>query len=119
MTLISPTPSSQATPSMQPTASLGGADEIGARVWQAGRDARLDEVLHAVVLDALGPDARITIAREDWARVEDAIRGPVAAAASAALERLASDLETDLPRQMPELVRRLGDQRARTELGYD
>ena len=92
---------------------------IGVRVWQEGRHARLEEVLHAVVVNALGPDARVAIAREEWVSIEDAIRGPVAAAASAALERLAADLEAALPRRIPDLVRRLGDHRLRAELGYD
>jgi len=65
-----------------------------------------------------GPDGRVAVAREDWLRVEDAIRGPVSAAA-AALERLAADLEATLPRRIPELVRRIGDHRLRTEFGYD
>jgi hypothetical protein len=84
-----------------------------------GRHAGLDEVLLAVVVNALGPDARVAIAGEDWARVEDVIRDPVRAAAAAALEQLAADLEATLPGRMPELMRRIADHRRRTELGYD
>ena len=69
---------------------------------------RLDEILLAVVVNALGPDARVAVAREEWVRVEDAIRGPVTMAATAALERLVADLEATLPRHLPELVRRIG-----------
>jgi hypothetical protein len=95
-----------------------GAD-LGSRVREEGRRARLDEILLAVVVNALGPDARVAVAREEWVRVEDAIRGPVSTAAAAALERLVADLEATLPRRLPELVRRIGDHRLRTECGYD
>jgi len=70
-------------------------------------------------VNALGPDARGGLAREDSLRVEDAIRGPVSTAATAALERLAADLLATLPRRIPELVRRIGDHCLRTEFGYD
>jgi hypothetical protein len=70
-------------------------------------------------VNALGPDARVAVPREDWVRIEDAIRGPVSAATTAALERLAVDLEALLPQCVPELVRRIGDHRLRTEFGYD
>jgi hypothetical protein len=88
-------------------------------VREEGRHARLDEILRAVVVNALGPDARVSVPREDWVRIEDAIRGPVSAAAMAALERLAADLEALLPQCLPELVLRLGDHRLRAEFGYD
>jgi hypothetical protein len=88
-------------------------------VREESRHARLDEILLAIVVNALGPDARVAVAREDWVRVEDALRGPVSAATAAAIERLAADLEATLPRRIPELVRRMGDHRLRTEFGYD
>jgi hypothetical protein len=93
--------------------------DLGTRVREEGRRARLEEILRAVVMNALGPDARVAVHRDDWMLVEDAIRGPVSIAAAAALERLAADLEATLPRHLPELVRRIGDHRLRTEFGYD
>jgi hypothetical protein len=99
--------------------SADGCGDLGARVREEGRRARLDEILRAVVMSALGPDARVAVPLEDWVRVEDAIRGPVSAAATAALERLAADLEAALPQRVPEVVRRIGDHRRRTEFGYD
>ena len=117
MNLIQPTPSTElAAPTHLPV-DAGG--DLGTRVKAEGHHARLEEVLLAVVVNALGPDARVAVAREDWLRVEDAIRGPVSAAATAALERLAADLEATLPRRLPELARRIGDHRLRTEFGYD
>jgi hypothetical protein len=106
--------------SSHPSASVPG--EIGARLRLEGRQARLDDVLHAIVVNALGPDARRAVGRDEWAGLEEAIRGPVTDAASAALERLAVDLEIVLPGGMPDVVRRLSDQRQqrqRAELGYD
>jgi hypothetical protein len=117
VTPIQPIPSTELAPPTHPAANRGG--NLGTRVREEGRHARLDEILLAVVVNALGPDARVAVAREEWVRVEDAIRGPVNAAAAAALERLAADLEATLPRRMPELVRRIGDHRLRAELGYD
>jgi hypothetical protein len=115
--LIQPTqPTELAAPTHRPV-NAGG--DLGTRVRAEGRRARLEEVLLGVVVNALGPDARVAVAREDWLRVEDAIRGPVSAAAAAALDRLAVDLEATLPRRVPDLVRRIGDQRPRTEFGYD
>jgi hypothetical protein len=114
---IQPTPSNDLTPPAHRPVNPGS--DLGHRVKEEGRHARLDEILLSVVMNALGPDARIAVAREDWLRVEEAIRGPVSAAATAALDRLAADLETTLPRRIPELVRRIGDQRLRTEFGYD
>lgn len=93
--------------------------DIGGRVREEGHRVRLDEALHSIVLDALGPDARVAVATEDWGRLEDAIRGPVAAASAVALDRLAVELESVLSRRTPELVHRLGDYRLRVELGYD
>jgi hypothetical protein len=120
MASIPPTPSTPSTglaPPLRRTVTPGS--DLGSRVREEGRQARLDEVLLAVVLNALGPDARVAVTHEEWLRVEEAIRGPVCAATTAALERLSADLETTLPRRMPELVRRIGDQRLRTEFGYD
>jgi len=117
VTPIQPTPSTELTTPTHPSANRGG--DLGTRVREEGRHARLDEILLAVVVNALGPDARVAVAREDWVRVEDAIRGPVSAATTAALERLAADLEATLTRRIPELVRRIGDHRLRTEFGYD
>ena len=117
MTPIQPTPSTELAPPTYPQVNPAG--DLRTRVREEGRHARLDEILLAVVVNALGPDARVAVAREDWLRVEDAIRGPVSAAATAALERLAADLEATLPRRIPELVRRIGDHRLRTEFGCD
>jgi hypothetical protein len=117
MTSIPPTPSTELAPPTHLPVNPGS--DLGRRVREEGRHARLDEILLALVVNALGPDARNAVPREDWLRVEEAIRGPVSAAATAALERLAADLETTLPRRIPELVRRIGDQRLRTEFGYD
>jgi hypothetical protein len=117
VTPVQPTPSTRLTAPTHPLANRGG--DLGTRVKEEGRRARLDEILLRIVVDALGPDARFAVAREDWVRVEDAIRGPVSAAATAALERLAADLEATLPRRVPVLVRRIGDHRLRTEFGYD
>ncbi len=117
MTPIPPLAFNQLTPPTHPSADRCGG--LGARVREEGRHARLDEILRAVVVNALGPDARVAVPREDWVRIEDAIRGPVSAAATAALERLAADLEALLPQCVPELVRRIGDHRLRTEFGYD
>ena len=111
------TPSTGLAPPLRRTANPDSG--LGDRVREEGRHAPLDEILLTVVVNALGPDARITVAREDWLRVEEAIRGPVSVAATAALERLAADLETTLCLYVPELVRRIGDQRLRTEFGYD
>ena len=113
MTLMQPT---QPT---QPTRPLMHLGDIGARLRQEGHHALLDDVLHAVVVDVLGSDSRVALAGEEWRRIEDAIRGPVVAAATAAIERLAADLETSLSHGLPELVRRLGDHRLRAEMGYD
>ncbi len=105
---------------LQTTASrFNRPGDIGGRVREEGHRAWLDEALHSVVLDALGPDARVALAREEWGRLEDAIRGPVAAVAAAALDRLAVELESVLSLRTPELVRRLRDHRLRAELGYD
>jgi hypothetical protein len=109
-------PARQTSPNRPSPARPG---DLRSRVWLEGRHARLDEVLHSIVVNALGADARVVVARDDWARVEDSIRGPVAAAVSAALDRLAADLEATLPRGIPDLARRLGDHRLRAELGYD
>jgi hypothetical protein len=117
VTPTQPIPSTELTPPTHASVSPGG--DLGKRVREEGRRARLDEILLAVVVNALGPDARVAVAREDWVRVEDAIRGPASTAATAALERLAADLEATLPRRLPELVRRIGDHRLRTEFGYD
>ena len=117
MTKIQPIPFTELTSPPHPAANRGG--DLGARVREEGRRARLDEILLAVVVNALGPDARVAVAREDWVRVEEAIRGPVSAAATAALERLAADLQATLPRRIPELVRRIGDHHLRAEFGYD
>jgi hypothetical protein len=117
MTPIQPIPFDELTPPAHASADRRG--ELGARVREEGRHARLDEILRAVVVNALGPDARVAVPPEDWVRVEDAIRGPVSAAATAALERLAADLEAALPQRVPEVVRRIGDHRRRTEFGYD
>jgi hypothetical protein len=117
VTQIQPTPSTGLALPTHPATTLGG--DLGTRVRAEGRHAGLDEILLAVVVNALGPDARVTIAREEWVRVEDAIREPVRAAGAAALEQLAADLEATLPRRVPELVRRITDHRRRTELGYD
>jgi hypothetical protein len=88
-------------------------------VREEGRRARLDEILRGIVMNALGPDARVAVARDDWLLVEEAIRGPVSTVAAAALERLALDLEATLPGRLPGLVRRIGDHRLRAEFGYD
>ena len=104
-------------PPVRPTMTIPSG--IGARVRLEGSQAGLDDVLHAIVMSALGPDARVAVDLEEWARLEETIRGPVAVAASVALERLAADLDAALPRRMPEVVRRLGDHRQRAELGYD
>lgn len=105
---------------LQTTASrFDHPGDIGWRVREEGHRAWLDEALHSVVLDALGPDARVALAGEEWGRLEDAIRGPVTAAAAAALDRLAVELEPVLARRTPELVDRLRDHRLRVELGYD
>ncbi len=114
MTMARPTPP---IPASRPQVAV--SDDIRTRVWQEGRRAQLEEVLHAVVIDALGPGAVVTMAGEEWVGVEDAIRSPVAAATSACLERLAADLAAALPRSQPVLVRSLGDERLRAELGYD
>jgi hypothetical protein len=117
VTSIQPIPFSHLTPPTHP--STDRRSGLGARVIEEGRHARLDEILRAVVVNALGPDARVAVPREDWVRIEDAIRGPVSAAATAALERLAADLEAALPGRLPGLVRRIGDHRLRAEFGYD
>jgi hypothetical protein len=110
----------RSTPPMPPRhPHVALPDDIRTRVWQEARRARLEEVLRAVVIDALGPGAAVAMAREERVGVEDVIRSPVAAATSACLERLAADLETALPRSQPMLLGRLGDERLRAELGYD
>lgn len=110
-------PSTELAPPTYPQVNPAG--DLRTRAREEGRHAQLDEILLTVVVNALGPDARVVVAREDWLRVEDAIRGPVSAAATAALERLAADLEATLPRRIPELVRRFGDHRLRAESGDD
>ncbi len=117
MTPIQPTAATELAPPAHPP--VNPAADLRTRVREEGRHARLDEILLGVVVNALGPDARVAVAREDWLRVEDAIRGPVSAAATVALERLAADLEATLPRRIPELVRRIGDHRLRAEFGCD
>ena len=114
MTLVRPT---LPTPSSHPAVALTG--DIRARLRQEDVRARLDEILRAVVVDALAPGAAGGVAGGEWVGVEDAIRTPVAAATSAALERLAADLEVALPREVPVAKQRLRDERLRAELGYD
>lgn len=117
---VTPTQAIPSTDLTRPTrASVNPGGDLGTRVREEGRRARLDEILLAVVVNALGPDARVAVAREEWVRVEDAIRGPVTTAATAALERLVADLEATLPRHLPELVRRIGADRLRAEFGFD
>lgn len=117
MTSIQPIPFSHLTPPTHP--SIDRCDGLGARVREEGRHAGLEEILRAVVVNALGPDTRVAVPREDWVGIEDAILGPVSAAATAALDRLAADLEASLPQCAPELVRRIGGHRLRIEFGYD
>jgi hypothetical protein len=96
-----------------------GADSLGDRVLQEGREARIEEMLRSVAVAALGPGARVAVAREDWLGIEDAIAGPAAVAATSALERLATELEAVLPRLGNGPLLRVGDDRLRAELGYD
>jgi hypothetical protein len=84
-----------------------------------GRDARLDEVLRALVVNALGPDGPVVLGREGWRNIEMAIEGPVSAVARSAVEQLASEVEATIADRVPELGRRLADHRLRAELGYD
>lgn len=117
MTMLQPT---DLTASFWPSlADAHVADTLADRVMREGHQACLDDVLHDVVVRALGPDARVAVAKEDWTRVEEVIRGPIAAAVAAALERLAADVDAVLPWRLPELTRRLGDHRLKAELGYD
>lgn len=117
MTLIQPAgPTGSARPAQPSVAASGG---IRARVWQEGLRAQLEDLLHAVAVGALGPDACVAVARDEWILVESTIHAPVVAATTAALERLAADLEAALPSELPVLNQRLGDHRARAELGYD
>ena len=129
MTPIQPTPSTELTSSAYPPVNPAGERtaasgrlvrriDLRTRV-RGSRHSRLDEILLAVAVNALGPNGRVAVAREDWLRVVDAIHGPVSAAATAALERPAADLEATLPQRIPELVRRVGDHRLRTEFDYD
>jgi hypothetical protein len=89
------------------------------RMAAEGRDARLDEVLRAVVVNALGPDGPVVLEREEWRSIEMAIEGPVSAVARSAVEQLAGEVEATIADRIPELGRRLADHRLRVELGYD
>lgn len=114
MTMTRQTPATHGTPPPPPVAG-----NLGERVLHEGRRACIDEILHGVVVSALGPGSRMAVSRDEWSRVEDAIRGPVADATTAALERLAAELQAVLPRRMPEVVTRLDAARQRAELGYE
>lgn len=117
MTLIQRTgPSTPVGPSQAPGALPG---DFEARVWREGLRAQLDQLLQAIAVNALSPDAGVALTHEDWARCQNTIQAPVSAATSAALRLLATELEAALSREQPVLLRRLGDHRTRAELGYD
>jgi hypothetical protein len=94
-------------------------EDLGARLADEGRHIRLDDILHAAAVNALGPDGRLAVGKEEWAKIDAAIRAAVVSVASDALDRLATDLAATLRGRAPEAMRRLGDQRRRVELGYD
>ncbi len=94
-------------------------DLLDVRIRGEGECARLDEILLAISINALGPDARFAVDPDEWAVIEARIRRSAAAAADVAVERLASDLDGILDQRIQAVFRRIGDQRLRTELGYD
>jgi hypothetical protein len=117
MTLIESTHS--ARPDRAPRLPIPRFAGLGERMAAESRHARLDDVLLALVVNALGPDGRVALGGAEWRSVEDAIRDPISAVARSAVEQLAVEIEAILADQVPELGRRLADHRLRTELGYD
>lgn len=105
---------------VQPVASAPArTDDVDAALRSRDHVAWLGDVLEVIAIEALGRDARRSLEAREVERIRVLVHDPVAAAAAAAIDRLAADLATAVERTAPNLRRRIGDERRRAELGLD